>query len=77
MVRAKMKCSSAAKQEEFGGDTVVRLDAVYSSDPNSENKSFSDYTPSASVIMTISKGKPAADQFVVGAEYYVDFTKVE
>jgi hypothetical protein len=75
-VRAKVRCSSKTKNEGFDG-TAFRFDAVYSSDPSSENKSFTDATPSLSLNMTISDGKPAADQFEEGKEYYLDFTPAE
>jgi hypothetical protein len=73
---AKVRCSSKTKNEGFDG-TAFRFDAVYSSDPSSENKSFTDATPSLSLNMTISDGKPAADQFEEGKEYYLDFTPAE
>jgi hypothetical protein len=75
-VRAKVRCSSKTKNEGFDG-TAFRFDAVYSSDPGSENKSFTDATPALSLNMTISDGKPAADQFEEGKEYYLDFTPAE
>jgi hypothetical protein len=69
-VLTKMKVHAIIKRE--GGDTV-ELCAVYSSDPSHPNKSFADATPSATVSMTISKGRPAADLFEVGKEYLVEF----
>jgi hypothetical protein len=75
-VRAKVRCSSKTKNEGFDG-TAFRFDAVYSNDPSSENKAFTDATPSLSLNMTISDGKPAADQFAEGKEYYLDFSPAE
>jgi len=59
---------------DFGSSISVKLHAVYSTDPNSENKSFTDATPQAAIDITIDKKKPAAAAFEVGREYYVDFT---
>lgn len=75
MVRSKMRCNAILPS--FGGDAVVELHAVYSTDPESPNKAFTDATPSASVRMQIAAGKPALDQFVIGKEYFVDFTPAE
>lgn len=74
-VRAKMKCGN--KITNADGSTSLTFYAVYSTDPDSENKAFSDATPTASVSMTIAKGKPAADFFVADEQYYVDFTLAE
>lgn len=71
-VRAKLKVHSVA----VGGDHAsVHMQAVYSNDPTSENKSFTDYTPSANLTIAIQKDKPAAAFFSVGKEYYLDFTE--
>lgn len=72
-VRAKMKVTSITN---FGTGIGVKLTAVYSTDPKNENRAFSDATPSANIDIQIAAGKPAADAFVVGDEYYVDFTAV-
>ena len=74
-VRAKMVCSEMVTYA--GGGTKVKLGAVYSSDPNSENRAFSDATPSGSCEMMIQGGRPAIKLFEAGAEYYVDFVKVQ
>jgi len=42
-----------------------------------ENKSFSRWTPSASVQMCISNETTAGDFFEQGKEYYLDFTAAE
>ena len=68
-IRAKMVCEEVAKNINAG--ERVKLRAVYGDTP--ENKSFSKWTPSATVEMQISN--PAAlGAFVPGAEYYLDFT---
>jgi hypothetical protein len=70
-VRAKMRLESAVPD---GNGTNVRLSAVYSLDPASENAQFSKYTPSASLQMLISAGR-AAELFAGGGEFYVDITR--
>lgn len=70
-VRAKMVVQSISVAKD--GSTNIQMTAVYSNDPNSENKAFSDATPAASFSMTIAKDKPAAKMFVQGEEYFVDF----
>lgn len=72
-VRAKMSCTMI--EQYSGGGVKVRLGVVYSSDPNSENRAFSDATPSGSAEMMIQARRPAIKLFEPGAEYYVDFTK--
>lgn len=72
-VRAKMSCNMI--EQYSGGGVKVRLGAVYSSDINSENRAFSDATPSGSVEMMIQGGRPAIKLFEPGADYYIDFTK--
>lgn len=78
MVRAKMKCMTI-ETLDWGApaqkQVKVKMGAVYSNDPNHENKAFSDATPSGSVELTIQGNKPAATMFEAGKEYYVDFTE--
>lgn len=76
MVRAKMRCNHVGAAP-YGNQTVVMLNAVYSTDPNAENKAFTDATPSAMVQLNIDASKPAAQAFEVGKEYYVDFIPAE
>lgn len=66
-VRAKFQC---VKRELHGG---VTLRAVYSEDPEHENKAFWEATPSGEIEMHITE-PDAADFFKLGREYYVDFT---
>lgn len=75
MVRAKFRIEQITTYAGNGGKTVT-MRPVYSSDPEHENKKFWDATPSGSIEMFIKSGE-AADQFVVGKEYYVDFTPAE
>lgn len=51
---------------------TVKMKAVYSNDPKHENKSFWDATPSGELQMIV-KGD-VSELFVLGQEYYLDFT---
>jgi hypothetical protein len=65
------KTGERVKQSE-----QVFLSPVYSSDPNTENYSFSQATPSGQISLWISN--PGAwGYFERGAEYVIDFNKVE
>lgn len=76
-IRAKMKVMSVLKTGDAKKPQVnVQLGAVYSSDPESENRSFANATPSGSVQLSIDAGRPAADGWVQGQEYYVDLTLI-
>lgn len=63
-VRAKFKCTASA-------NGVVIMAPVMSGSP--ENETFWKYTPGGSICLSISESS-AAEQFVQGGEYYVDFT---
>ena len=69
-VRAKMKVEM---KSQTAGGFGVKLTAVYGDNP--ENKAFFQSTPSGSVEMYVIKPE-VAEAFVLGAEYYVDFTPV-
>ena len=58
--------------KDVGSSIRVEMGAVYSSRPDSENKSFSDSTPCAYFSMDISKNAPAsrADWLKPGAQVY-------
>ncbi len=82
MIRAKFWVQSVKRSQAHaaakpsGGE--VELLPVYSTDPNSENKSFWESTPSGNIKLWISN--PAAfAQFEahLGKEFYVDFTQVD
>ena len=70
MVRAKFYAYSIT--HFTGGGARVELLPVFSTDPADENKKFWDATPTGKIEMHI-KGE-AAQSFVVGQEYYVDFS---
>lgn len=71
-VRAKFECDSI-KNDRGGQD--VKMSPVYSSEEGSENKKFTEATPSGSFDMRIDRDAPAFDSFEVGEEYYIDITK--
>lgn len=77
VIRAKMTCHSLTLtgSERFPNRNV-RLGAVYSNDPDSENRSFAAATPSGELMLNIDAGRPAAGAFEHGGEYYVDITPV-
>lgn len=67
-VRAKFKCDSV--KSFVGGKEVVFSPVTTGSE---ENKEFWQYTPAGELKMQISN-LPAAEMFVPGEEYYLDFT---
>ena len=73
-VRAKFICSAVLPG--YSNTTAFHFNAVYSSDPNSENKAFSDATPSGYLQIAIDNSKPAASMFKQGQEYYFDISPV-
>jgi hypothetical protein len=69
-LRCKMNINAI---KDVGSSVRVEMGAVYSSRPDSENKCFSDSTPSAFFSMDISKTAPAskASWLQPGAQVYV------
>lgn len=72
-VRAKMKCESVEKQSEEQIKVTLRAVTDGSSE---ENKSFSKYTPSADLNLTITNPE-CFDKFEQGKQYYVDIIPAE
>jgi len=73
-VVAKMRVTSITQSGDARKPCVrVSLGAVYSSDPESENRSFANATPNASVELSIDAGRPAAEAFHLQEEFYVTF----
>lgn len=71
-VRAKFKVASVTEQE--GGLKTATLHPVTSGSP--ENAEFFKWTPSGQIQLgTINPA--AAEQFVPGRQFYVDFTPAE
>ncbi len=76
-VRAKFFVSNIQQATSQGcktPTTTVTMCPVYSDDPSSENKIFTQYTPSGEVKMSMTVPATAAF-FEMGQEYYLDFTK--
>jgi hypothetical protein len=71
-IRAKFKVTQ--RTQGLTTYQTITLNPTYSSDPNDENKLFWDATPGGKIEMNVSKN---GDLFELGAEYYVDFIKVE
>lgn len=75
VIRAKMVCGSVEKtgydeNEQYS----IRLTPVTSG--SEENEKFYKYTPGGTVIMEVVSPE-VAQNFKVGAEYYLDFTEVK
>ena len=71
MVRAKFRCET--KTETVHG-FKVELKPVISG--SQENEDFYRYTPGGEITLyTINEN--AASQFIIGKEYYIDFTPAE
>jgi hypothetical protein len=79
MVRCKFVCNSRAERRDYVGRDAegnhqywrvfdYQFSAVFDGSP--ENKAFFKYTPSG----TLTVSTVTNDQFVVGAEYYLDLT---
>lgn len=76
-VRAKFQVQDITKHL-YGGKFMytVHMTPVYSAKEGSENKAFWDASPSGDLKLgTINER--AADYFVVGSEYYLDFTRAD
>ena len=79
VLRAKLRVSEVLHRINADGTTAseeVKLQAVYSDDPESENKKWSTWTPSASFSMTINN-PDAFGKLSQGHEFYVDFIPAE
>ncbi len=71
-IRAKFKCESVNETE---ANKEAELCVVTTG--SEENKSFSKYTPCGRIRINIDKDTEAANLFVPGKEYYVDFTEAD
>ena len=69
-VRMKVQCLGT---QDFGVSERVDLMAVYSPDPQSENRRFWKATPSAHFTLYIDN-PDARGVFLPGVEYHVDFS---
>lgn len=80
MVRAKFRCvekTSRTSSSGYGDPKPVDTEEVkFQAVMGDENKEWSKWTPSGSLSMSITN--PAAlEQFVVGKDYFLDFTPAE
>lgn len=71
MIRAKFYVNS--KTEMHDGNHQINLLAVFSPDPNHENRKYWEATPNGQISMTIAKPE-VVSLLTVGQEYYVDIT---
>ncbi len=78
---------TSSHQEERDGKTVwvqdgpkekrtLNFTPVYSQDPDSENKTFWEATPSGSIQLGVVN-QAAWGNFEIGKEYFVDFSPAE
>ena len=72
-LKAKFLCHSVS--DDGGENKQAMLMAVTTG--SEENKSFSKYTPSGQLNISISKETPASDFFTEGKEYFLTFDEVE
>lgn len=76
-IRAKFRCHAVTEtRDDATKETVsqaITLHAVYSNDPNSENATWSKWTPAGTVTMTINNSA-AFGAFEPGQDYFLDFT---
>ena len=70
-VRAKFNCTSVTNTKD--GATVKMSPVINGSE---ENKEFYRYTPGGEISLSTINAT-AAQQFVPGKDYYVDFTAAE
>jgi len=54
---------------------TIKLNPVYDPEPGSENHEFWSATPSGNIELGVVKGETGR-YFELGAEYYIDFTRV-
>lgn len=72
MVRAKFKVTGKERIQEGDDGMTIQLHPVYTG--SLENQEFYKWTPGGNISMSTVNAK-AAEYFVVGREYYVDFTE--
>ncbi len=75
-VRAKFIVQSIEKSLGYQGKEVstIKMAAVYSQDPESENRKFWEASPSGTLVLGVVNSE-AAGQFELGREYYLDFSE--
>ncbi|MCX7100092.1 MAG: hypothetical protein NTX38_00990 [Methylobacter sp.] len=73
-VIAKLRCDNIENLQQQE-EKSIRLSAVTTG--SEENKSFSRWTPSASVSIIISNETDASEFFQAGKEYYLTFEEAK
>ena len=71
-VRAKFECVGIIDHSDYESKSVSFSPVIGGSN---ENKSFSKFTPSGSLVLEISYETEASNAFKEGKEYYLDFTE--
>ena len=74
VVSAEQKTWNQHRGSEQPDQEDVKLDVVYSDDPDDPNRSWSEATPSGALELTITN-KDAIGKLKVGQEYYVEIRK--
>lgn len=72
-VKALFLCTQKSKDDGVSGTALTFIATQGTS--GQESKEFNDATPYGSLSMGIASGKPAADYFEEGQEYYLTFEK--
>jgi hypothetical protein len=79
VLRCKLRVGEVTHTIDENGETTqerVKLNAVYDSNPESENAQWSKWTPSASFEIYINNPN-AFGKLTTNHEFYVDFIPVE
>ena len=72
MIRAKFTCQRNTLDHETQIATVI-LTPVTTNPPNEENLTFWQATPAGNITLQITNPL-AVERFILGREYYIDFT---
>ena len=72
-VRAKFQCTLVNDKPEFEQKEIYFSAVIYGGE---ENKSFSKYTPSGTLELTVTYDTEASKLFEEGKEYYLDIIPV-
>jgi len=72
-IRAKFKVIDVAPYNEE--HTTLRMEAVYSDDPNHENARYWKYTPSGNLVITVLSH--VLEGYEIGQEYYITLELAE
>lgn len=75
-VVAKFKLEKITNHANYPENTDLEFNAVYSSDPKTENYTWSKYTPSGTLKMSVTN-PDAVEYFELGKSYTLTFNKVD